>query len=330
MHCSSRSILHSRSRLLISLHCLGVAALCLSSVYAGRSPINLDALRRDGYGVVPVNQPRPNDLAVRGTINGRNATLVLDTGWGAEGISLDSNYARSLKLVTEGAKRFGHSATGAIMSVEKATAGAVVLGNVQLTGVPLLVGTFKGLRHEQVREFVWASGFVGAGFLHTNSAVLDLPNFRLYLRPPGKGRLAVIGPALRAVGFSEVPFELANNQCLVDVEINGVGGKMIVDTGATLSVLDTRFASQIKVRGYQAEISGIDAAGIVNRSRVGTTGSLKIGGIPARAPEMTLDTCGFYTHSGGKIIGLLGMDVLGQNWGIIDFGNRKLYFSGAK
>jgi hypothetical protein len=38
----------------------------------------------------------------------------------------------------------------------------------------------------------------------------------------------------------------------------------------------------------------------------------------------------FYTTSGGKVIGLLGMDVLGQNWGIIDFGQQKLYFASAK
>ena len=125
------------------------------------------------------------------------------------------------------------SASGARMDVRKGTAGLVVLGNVQIKGVPLFVGTIGALKNEQVRRSIGASGFVGAGFLHTNSAIIDLQNLRLYLRPPGKGRRALLGPALKAVGLSEVPFTGdGHGNFLVDVEINGATGKMVIDTGA--------------------------------------------------------------------------------------------------
>jgi hypothetical protein len=332
MQRSSREKVYSRPRLrcLAIIACLSAAGLCLAWARA-HSPINLAVLARDGYGMVPITRPQPNDLVVRGTINGRNATLVLDTGWGADGISLDTGYAMSMKVPTEAVKGYGQSATGALMSVTKGMPGLVGLGNVQIKGVPLFVGTFQVLRNEHVSQSVGANGFVGAGFLHTNSAILDLPNFRLYLRPPGTGRRAVLGPALKAVGLSEVSFSgNGRGQFLVDVEISGATGKMVIDTGAYLSGVDSRFSSQIKAAGYDAGIQMVDAAGVISKTKLAKVGSFKIGGVPVRPPDLTLGTFGFYSASGGKLIGMLGMDVLGQNWGIIDFGNEKLYFSKAK
>jgi hypothetical protein len=331
MRCFSRAIVYSRSRLgfFVILRCLGAGGLCLSSAYAS-SPITLATLGRDGYGMVPINRPQPNLLVVRGTVNGRDATLVLDTGSGLDGISLDSGYAMSLKLPTEAVKGHSISSTGVPMSVRKGMPGLVVLGNVQIKGVPLFVGTFQGLRNEQMRQSIGAIGFVGAGFLRTNSAVIDLHNLRLYLRPPGTGRRAVLGPALKAVGLSEVPFAGRGGQFLVDVEINGATGKMIMDTGATLSGIDSRFASQIRVTGYDSRLSSIDVAGVISQKKLAKVGSFRIAGVPVHAPDLTVGTFSCYSASGGKVIGVLGMDVLGQNWGIIDCGNQKLYFSKAK
>ncbi len=58
--------------------------------------------------------------------------------------------------------------------------------------------------------------------------------------------------------------------------------------------------------------------------------SFKIGGVSVSAPDLRLESFDFYTRSGGKIIGLLGMDILGSNHIIIDFGQHKLYFYAVK
>lgn len=329
MQCSSRAVVYSRPRLRVLVILLGLCAaeFCLSAAKA-KAPLNLDVLARDGYGMVPIQRPRPNNLVVRGSINGRDARLVLDTGWGIDGISLDSSFAMSLKLPLQAVEGAALSVTGARTAFKKGTAGLVVLGNVQIKGVPLFVGTIGAFRNEYA---IGASGFAGGSFLHTNSAIIDLQNLRLYLRPPGTGRRAQLGPALKAVGLSEVPLTWdGHGHLLVDVEINGVTGKMAVDTGATFSLLDTRFAAQMKDSGYASNLSMIDAAGVAKQVRLTRARSFKIGGVPVRAPDITLSPGSFYTYSGGKVIGLLGMDVLGQNWGIIDFGNQKLYFSKAK
>jgi|CZKQ01.1.fsa_nt_gi predicted aspartyl protease len=333
MHSSSRETVYSRTRLrvLVILLGLGAAEFCLPAAKAG-TPLNLDVLARDGYGMVRIQRPLPNSLVVRGNINGRDAKLVLDTGWGADGISLDSGFAKQLGLSTQEVKGHGMSVSGARMDVRKGMAGLVVLGNVQITGLPLSVGTFGVLRNEHERQSIGASGFVGPAFLHTNSAIVDLQNLRLYLRPPGKGRRAQLGPALKGVGLSEVPFmwDGQSRHIFVDAEINGVTGKMVIDTGAYLTLVDTRFALQMKDNGYASNLSMIDAAGVANQVRRTRARSFKIGGIDVHPPDITLSPGSFYTTSGGKVIGLLGMDVLGQNWGIIDFGQQKLYFASAK
>lgn len=54
--------------------------------------------------------------------------------------------------------------------------------------------------------------------------------------------------------------------------------------------------------------------------------SLRIAGVNVRAPDLRISRFGFYDRIRGKVIGLLGMDILGKNGAIIDFGPRKLYF----
>jgi predicted aspartyl protease len=204
------------------------------------------------------------------------------------------------------------------------------MGNVRLSDVPIVVGSFRGL-FDIRSPSLGAVGFVGRGFLQANSAIIDLTNLRLYLRPPGKGRKVDLGSALRRVGMGEASFaEISHGNYLVNVELNGVPAKMIMDTGAFLSGVDSRFAKQAAAHGWGRRLEGIDANGVRSAADFSSTKSFKVGGYPIRSPIVTVQNFGFYNQSGGKIVGLLGMDVLGQNWGIIDFGQKKLYFAVAK
>src|SRR2546423_12929054 len=88
---SSSFIPSSLSRRSLALALLG-SFLCLFAVTA-QARISLEALRRDGYGVVELNRPEPNVLTVSVMINGRKARLIVDTGWSREGITLNGAYA---------------------------------------------------------------------------------------------------------------------------------------------------------------------------------------------------------------------------------------------
>jgi predicted aspartyl protease len=306
---------------------LFLLALHLVAHGAHAAAISLDVLQRDGFGMVEIKRPQPNVLTVIAEINGRKVRLIVDTGWGSDGISMDSGLFNAAGMPTEGSGEFGRSASGKDLGeVKRVRAERVVIGNVEIKNVPLYVGSFRALRNEQFRRQTAAEGFIGAGFLRTCSAVVDLQNLKLYLRPPGTGRRAVLGPALRGAGLAEVPFEVTGHNCLVEVEINEFAGTMFLDTGASLAGLDSRVAPKIKASAYKSRAGFIDAAGVISQTELAKLRSFKIGGVPARASDIRMGKYGFYVDTRGKVIGLLGMDILGPNGTIIDFGAKKLYF----
>jgi hypothetical protein len=310
----------------IALLLLPGSAICLFAVTA-HARISLEALRRDGYGMVELNRPEPNTLTVSATINGRKARLIVDTGWAGEGITVDGDFGKVLHSPVQGVNRFGRSVSGqAMLGFKKGQADTVALGNVQMRQVPIFFGTIGSLQHSYNHRKVNADGFIGSGFLSTCSAIVDLHNLRLYLRPPGTGRRAVLGQALKAQGLAEVPFTIIQTQCLVGVEINGAPGIMFVDTGATLAGVDERFVPQMKTQGRNSRVVSIDAAGVEARTKLTNLRSFRIAGVSVRAPDLRIGRFAFYDGSRGKVIGLLGMDILGKNGTIIDFGQKKLYF----
>lgn len=304
----------------IALRLLAGSAICLFAVPAD-ARISLEVLRRDGYGMVELQRPEPNTLTVAATINGRKTTLLVDTGWSDEGITVETDVGKVLRSPLLAVKEAGYSVTGRAMGgFQKGVADYVSMGNVQMRQVPIFFGAIGGLRH------VHASGVIGSGFLQTCSAIIDLHNLRLYLRPPGTGRRAMLGPALKAQGLAEVPFAIIKTTCLVRVEINGAPGTMLVDTGASLATVDERFTPQMNVKARASRATLMDAAGIEMRTKLTGLSSFRIAGVPVRAPDLRISKFSFYTSSGGKLIGLLGMDILGKNGTILDFGQKKLYF----
>jgi hypothetical protein len=289
--------------------------------------IALDVLQRDGYGMVELQRPEPNTLTVSATINGRKARLIVDTGWSDVGITVVGDFGKVLHSPVQGVHGFGRSASGQAMSgFNRGVADTVVLGNVQMRQVPIFFGAIGALEHSYTHANMHADGFIGSGFLSTCSAIVDLHNLRLYLRPPGTGRRAMIGRAMTAQGLAEVPFTILQNHCLVSVEIDGVRGIMFMDTGATFATVDDRFAAKMKARTYSSRVSFVDAAGVESQTKLTRLGSFRIGGVNARAPDLRIARFPFYSTTGGKVIGLLGIDIMGPNGTIIDFGQKKLYF----
>jgi predicted aspartyl protease len=309
---------------------LALLAFAASAFDVRAAAISLEPLQRDGYGVVALKRPQPNVLTVEATVNGRKARLIVDTGWSGDGITLDSSFASVFKTPSESIKDFGRSASGAeLTGVTKNHAETVTLGNVSMKQVPVYCLSLAALRHDSMRRRVGGDGFISAGFLRTCSGIIDLHNLRLYLRPPGTGRRAEIGAAMHGAGLSAAPFTMGpSHAVLVDVEINGASGKMIIDTGAALAGVDERMGRQMKTGAYNSRTGTIDAAGKISRSKWAKIQSFKIGGISARAPDLRIEHYAFYGSTGGKVVGLLGMDILGSNGAVIDFGAQKLYFYG--
>ena len=302
-----------------------VSLICCASIADAR--VDLSILQQQGYGVVELKRPNPNTLAVDAKINGHPALLVVDTGWSGHGIILDSESAGSLSTVMSADDSRTQALSGKkLTGYKKGVADVVTLGNVEMHQVPVAAVKIGALHDASVRRKIGANGFLSAGFLRTCSAVIDLQNLRLYLRPPGTGHRAVLGPALHGAGLAEIPFNVtASALPIVNAEVNGATGAMVVDTGKALTGVDARLAPKMKVAGYSSRVGTIDAAGELMKTELAKIHTFKIGGVNLRAPDVRLEQFPIYTQTSGKLIGFLGIDILGPNGAIIDFGNLKLY-----
>ncbi len=251
--------------------------LAILGIAYAKGPFNLDVLGRDGYGSTQLFLLQENRLTTRAIINGDKVRMVLDTGFDGP-LGLDSRLA-NVKVTTEPGEHTGIGISGKAIKIHKGMVQTVVMGNVQLTSVPVEVGAFKGFDEERAQKFTSsmdfdmdmghqgeAGGYIGRDFLRTNHAVIDLGNRMLYLRPPGKGRAVQLSGALAAAGMGEASITSGN---LVDVEVNGATGKMVIDTGAVASLIDPRFAAKAKAKAYgsrEMEFTDIGGAKIPDES----------------------------------------------------------------
>lgn len=315
------------------LHAIALLSAAISSAVAQN--VNLEPLRSSGYGVVRLERIRPNIITLKADIDGKAERLLVDTGWLEDGVGvLDQNLGAIAAPITG----------TAIRSRSRQLAGRVTLGNVQLTSVPIVHGKFPQLQNSLMRRAVAATGIIGTGFLQTCSAFLDLENLRLYLRPPGQGRRVIVSRGLTAAGLAAVPMQQTPQRAeLVEAEINGLRGRMLVDTGAYLAAVDSRLAAQIQARpivthyGFPrpsnsddfTHITRIDrhaseARELVENIPMTPLHSFRLGGVPVRVPNIRLRK--IEAPTGLEVIGALGMDILGRNGSIIDFAQQQLYF----
>jgi hypothetical protein len=298
--------------------------------------VTLEALRRDGYGVVTLKRPQPNTITIDADVGGRRRSLLVDTAWGGDGIGVLGGAAPTKTAPV----------TGSAIPVTHDARATVAVGNVRLTDVPIVEANHPQLKDPSERKLIAADGVIGAAFLRTCSGLVDLQNLRIYLRPPGHGHRVAIGRALNAAGLAEVTLqETPQGPALVDAEINGFPGKMVVATGAFHAVVKNTLAAAIKARpiatraGHprpqtQDEFARVtlmdphsrEVRSLVENAPMTPLQSFKLGGIPARAPDIRLRKLDPSQVGGTNVIGLLGMDILGANGAIINFAEQKLHF----
>ena len=331
-----------RGQTLVVFGCL--ICLFLSPAQA-RGPITLDVIKRDGYGSVRLIHSGTNEFVIEGTLNGHGVRLILDTGAASDNIVLTNSFAPFLRVPPQPIKDIGIGVSGKhIEHLRRGKVDSLVLGTVRVANTTVDFGSFEYLArrapdgiflgpslNEKRTNRTDADGFLGLGFLQRCAAIIDPANNCLYLKPPGVGRVPQLSPALKALGFSEANLQLSGAGLLVDVSVNDIAGKMVIDTGAQFSIVDSRFATQGKIKSYGATgLRMVDSAGVESSISWIDPTSFKIGGVEALRTKLAMQPVSLYQLSGGKIVGLLGMDFIGQSWGIIDLAQRKLYFAATR
>jgi hypothetical protein len=166
-------------------------------------------------------------------------------------------------------------------------------------------------------------------------AVLDISNHLLMVHPGGQ--MKSISGGIRAIltkqGYTPVDLTITGGHLHVSAVVNGVPCRLVVDTGASLTVLDRQFARKARLGGYD---TGAYARGIGTKARpirVSQFPELKLGDFVIRNAAVTISDLDQELLGGdGKAsaVGLLGAEYLGLHGAVFDFNSGTLYLRPQK
>ena len=219
---------------------------------------------------------------------------------------------------------------------------SIAMGNCVVTNVPVALADTSDMNPDApspaigshistVNRLPHLNGLLGAREMSKFGMIIDCARQMLYINPNGPNTAVSqkLVSFLSGRGFTRIPMRLdSGNHLEVPAVLNGHPTRLIVDTGAAVTTLDRRMASQAGV-----SIGGTGFVEDAGEGRVclGTGGikDLTIGDftIP-RATVGVVNVSGEMLHSKSaeeSNAGLIGAEYLAWNFAVIDVGGMALY-----
>ncbi len=213
--------------------------------------------------------------------------------------------------------------------IGRTTIRQLAMGNCTLMNVKAAVISEPG-GSGLYRTYGATDGLFGLGEMMKYGAVLDISNHLLLVNPRGqtKGISAGIRSILTKEGYTPVELSMSGGHLRVSAVINGTTCRLVVDTGAFLTVLDDDFARQAHLGGYN---TGAYAQGFGTKARriqVSQFPEFKVGNFTIKNASVTITGLDSRLLGGdGKsaAVGLLGAEYLGMHGAVFDFNSGTLY-----
>ena|SRR5437764_535239 len=328
--------------------------ILLTAVHVSRGAATLDALglylTKNGYGGAQlIRLGKFYYLPI--SSNGKLANLIVDTG--APASLIFRSRLNELGLAESATNApissvFGTSpAFYGTATIKALTAGNCILTNVPVAVIPPLT---------DIHRYGDPGGALGLRELNKFGAVLDLPHRLIYFRPPQAsfemvpmGRLiqtrmgwkpaapgSAVSQRIRSIlteeGWTPVPFAVVQRHLRVLAAVNGISCYLMVDTGASLTIIDADFAKRAQINVVPTRIS---AEGIGKSARdiaLAPFVPLRVGSYQVKGFNATvgaLDPAAIGRGTVSEIAGLLGIDYLIMNSAVFDFVARTMYLRPA-
>lgn len=305
---------------------LSAAALCLPALVGARTPPSQAGSLQ--YIALPLERSPQNHLLVRAEINGKPAVLTVDTGAPISAIALSRRAHFKMLPVA------GKSGIPSRLSINGAFNAVVIaknlrLGALNLVDEPMVVVDLGGLRSSPRSKQRDIDGILGADILFPTKAILDCDRQLLILKmnPTVPGRI----PGIDYRDYRAVPMHVSPGFNLyVDGSVNGRKAKLMVDTGAFATLLNTGFVQRMKIplRDTPYRSSGVNLGhrGV----QVATISRFSVGSMNMRSNDVGVMSMDGLIHGGmldakPPVAGLLGAEILRRYHAIIDFGTNTLY-----
>ncbi len=301
-----------------SLLALMACGLFAQSAAADRQP----GKPTPDYVAVPFSVGHQNKFFIDAKINGKNASLVLDTG--APITCLDASRARSFNL-----RPFDGSATVPASVVANGQRHRVTivpslaLPPLKFTNTPAALIDLRDINRQiGATRDLRCDGIIGLDVLIAMHAVVDCRNGAIYFKmnPDAKSPFPRL---LREGGWSAIPLHLAENHLVVQGRVNGAMATFVVDTGAPITALDREFCRQHKIVPTRETFRSRGIHFDDRLARVAWIDHLAFGKYDAALTSVAVFDLARLLSSNRS--GLLGVHTLQMNLAVIDCEEMMLY-----
>ena len=125
-------------------------------------------------------------------------------------------------------------------------------------------------------------------------------------------------------------FPTVTNHLEMKAKINGVEGSFILDTGASSSCIDFKFAEKFKLLSEKSEVLAAGAGAIDMTTELSRKNTIKIhkweyNKLDIVLFDLTHVNTALENHNATPVDGILGADILNKGKGIIDYQYNCLY-----
>jgi predicted aspartyl protease len=288
----------------------------VASVKGGR-PTQLN-----GYKAVRVHYSPLNKMIMSVRINGRLANLLVDTG--SNQVILDSDAAGSFGVQPSQIGlhyiRFARI-NGQLLPVgiaQSLMAGSMNFGSTLVTLRDSSHSDTGGTR---------VDGILGLDLLTQHKAVINCRTKLIFFKVD-QTRQVDLSSVASAEKFTKIPLRRERNGALtVPCSIRGQPARLLVDTGAFITIFHEAFLKSVGIPVETTRVSAHFARGAARKVNAGQINDLKIGDFKTQPAKFGVTALPNYTllQSSARINGILGMDTLYDCHAIIDLDSMNLF-----
>jgi hypothetical protein len=293
----------------------------LMSQAAGSSPPAAlkTFLEREGFGGSPLQRRLGNHLFVTTIMNQRKGALMIDTG--SPRTLIDRGTIHSLGLAVQGTKVPVGGVWGwkpEHYGVSKLT--TLMMGNCTFMDVPITVADESHINKVRGPHL---DGLFGAHEMSKFGMVIDCARQMIYVNPKGPSPVTTqkLAEFLAGRGFTRIPMRFDQQHHLaIDAALNGHPTSLIVDTGASTTLLASSVAHACAVLLSPLNITIRDTTAGIVPINIGHVQQLTLGNL--QIPNAEVVVANIAKEVGA---GLLGEEYLSWNFAIVDVGGMNLY-----
>jgi hypothetical protein len=291
--------------------------------------------------VVPLTVDVQNHLFIKGKVNGKKATMMVDTG--SQRTEIDASLVGNLKAVDHLKGKLSGLADDSEAGLPVVVVDKIESGVVTFKPQQMIAGKIrKSSRTQSVTGSNIATSvgsnyeiILGMDLLQANHAVLHVAAQKLYIRKdsPPPALTALIKTKLVASGWVESPLATPSpsDSIFLSAEINGHPVRVLVDTGSFVTLLDSRQRSNLEF-GWNGSIGKTAGVGTkqgnlsfteVNSFKIGDAAEL--GKINVGVTDLQHVNAVQVLQKLPRIQGILGPEYLHQWIAVIDLSGPSVY-----